>query len=376
MRTRSLAITSTMLMAMGLCASRARAQDRCEVFDGAAQTGTAKTMTLPTVTTSSVSGATWGTTTTRLHSTDLGALDNKTSSARIRAVDSDVALYFLDGGDFNGSGQAFHCKKGRSCTLELGSMNDKTSSAICQREFARKANVTDPNAHPLVVLGAGLDNPTIDLKTLSDAVDLRVEDLIGNDPSLSGLRHVNSEDGESLWSRTTWITEWQWCKSVRDACTPTSSMKFRDMFQISKRFEVEITGEPFFADDDYVIQLDWFVRPVIKDHDGDPATPVELRFHWGSTSWWVEAGLAHDSVLAEVEPKVRAVNVQEELRAGLLLTAFSAGLPANMFDGKDRLQFAIFSANNLGKATWQETFNMGTTHAKVVLNRTRDAIYP
>ena len=198
--------------------------------------------------------------------------------------------------------------------------------------------------------------------------------MVAAQDELSDYRPENSEDGYSLWSRTTWITEFEYCKRLGRPCQSDAGNKFRDMFQISKRFEIEIKGEPVIADDDYVVEANWYVRPVIYDHDNNPATVDQLRFWWGSTRLWVEDGLAHDEVMATVAPEIDAVNIQEKLRTGVELLAFVGGVPG-VYDDKDRLQFSVFSDTNLGKTSWSETFDMGSTHPKVVLNKSRDANY-
>ena len=379
MKTRSLKLNAGLTALGVLYAAEGLAQDRCELFENKDLAGTARTMTLPATTVSLATGSpavnAWGATSARQHAGDLGAFNNKATSARIRAVDSDVALYFLDGGDFNGKGEAFHCKKGRTCTINLGGgMNDKTSSAICQREFFRKAKVSDPNAHPWIVAAAALENPIIDLKLVSDFVDAQAKTMIEAQDSVSEYRPESSEDGYSLWSRTSWISEYEYCKRLNLACKSSANTKFRDMFQISKRFEIEIEGEPIIADDDYVVEANWYVRPVIHDHDANPATVEQLLFWWGSTRWWIEEGMAHDNVADQVVPQIESINIQQELRTGIELLAFAGGVPG-VYDDKHRLQFSIYSDANVGKTTWSEAFDMTTTHPKVVLNKSREADY-
>ncbi len=362
-----------------LSAGTARAQDRCELFDSANLTGTAKTIGMSgPVTGSSFTGSpgngVWGNTSSRASGPMLGSMNNAATSLRIRAVDSDVALYYFDGDNFNGQGEVMHCKKGLVCSVNLTGMNNRTSSVICQREFFRKAKVSDPNADPLTVALAALSNPIINLTSITTQVDAKTQQLVAAEPQVDEFRPTWSEDGWQLWSHTTWITEWEYCRRYSLACASEPGMNFKDYFQISKRFEVEINGEPFTADDDYVIEFDYFIRPVIWDHDNNPATVEQLRFWWGLTDYFFEPGDAQSAIIAAVKPKIDSIPIQQELRNGVVQAAAAAGVPG-VFDDKHRLQLSLFTDSNVGKNVWIEAFDMSTTHPKLVLNQTRDANY-
>jgi hypothetical protein len=362
----------------------ARAQDRCELYPDPALAGTKVTMTLPAVTatkaTGSPLGSVWANTSERYTSGQLGSLDNKTSSAKILATESDVALYFLDSAQFSGNGTVYQCKKGHWCTIDLGSsMNDKTSSAICQREFFRKSKFTSTVVDPSLDYFQFLANPVIDMKLVSDAVDAVAESMIGGVSGLDAYRSTNSEDGYSLWSRTTWLTNYDHCKRFGYTNCQTTADKFQDLMRISKRFEIDVDNtwvdiNPFM-DDDYVIEADWYVRPVIKDTDSNPATPNELQFHWATREWWVEGGDLRDEVWNAVVPLLQGVDIQGSLRTGALLIMSTTGC-ATCIDGKERLQFSIYTNSNMGRVNWSESFNMDTTHPKMALNLNRDAVYP
>ena len=366
-----------------LYASTADAQDRCDLFANRDFTGTALTMWLPDVTTTLSTGSplnsTWANTSRRITSGELGSLNNAASSVRIYAWDSDVAVYLLDGADFSGNGNVVHCKRGYTCTFQFGSeMDNLTSSAICQREFFRKAMFADPNVDPVLAYFTALLNPIVDMVQISNAVDAVAQNQFANDPDIDAYRPTSSEDGYQLWSRTTWLTAWDYCKRFALSCANDATQKYRDMFRISKRFEIDVNNTwadilPF-VDDDYVIEADWYIRPVITDQDGVPSTPNELRFWWGYTTVWIDGGSLHDAIADKAEPRIFGVDIQTSLRTLVVLLAQSAGCP-QCIDGKNRLQFSIYANGNAEKVVWYEGFNMDVTQPKMVLNDSRDATY-
>jgi hypothetical protein len=366
-----------------LWAGTARAQDRCDLFANGDFTGTSLTMLLPAVTTTLSSGAPlnsfWANTSRRYTSGDLGSLNNSISSARVYALDSDVAIYLLDGADLSGKGRAFHCKRGFTCTLQLGSeMDNATSSVICQREFFRKAMFADPNVDQVLAYFTALLNPIVDMAQVSSAVDAVAQSEFANDSDIDAYRPTNSEDGYDLWSRTTWLTAWDYCRRNGYSCGSDTSQKYKDMFRISKRFEIDVDDTwadivPFM-DDDYVIEADWYIRPVISDHDGDASTPNQLLFWWGLTTVWVEGGSLHDAIADKAVPKIFDVDIQSALRGLVVYLAQSAGCP-QCIDGKNRLQFSIYTTSNALKNFWVESFTMDVTQPKMILNDSRDATY-
>ena len=118
---RMLRATLPMLVSGALLTRGARADDHCELLANLDFTGPAATLVLPPVVSTLALGAprenAWANTSRRFSASDLAALDNQTSAVRVRALDSDVALYLLDGGDLNGKGNVFFCKQGFLCTL-------------------------------------------------------------------------------------------------------------------------------------------------------------------------------------------------------------------------------------------------------------------
>jgi hypothetical protein len=371
-------------LAIGILhASTAQAQDRCDLFANRDFTGSSLTMLLPSVTATLSSGSplnsAWANTSRRFTSGDLGSLNNVVSSVRVFAGDSDLAIYLLEGPDLSGKGNVLHCKRGFTCTLQLGSdLDNLTSSVICQREFFRKAMFADPNVDPVLAYFTALLNPIVDLAQISSAVDTVAQNGFANDPDIDAYRPTSSEDGYDLWSRTTWITASDYCKRFGYSCSSDASQRYRDMFRISKRFEIDVDDTWVdilpWVDDDYVIEADWYIRPVIVDQDNNASTPNELRFWWGLTTVWVEGGQLHDAIADKAEPKIFGVDIQTSLRAVVVLLAQSAGCP-QCIDGKNRLQFSIYANANAQKNFWYETFNMDVTQPKMTLNDSRDATY-
>lgn len=366
-----------------LCASTAQAQDRCDLFANRDFTGTMSTMLLPAVTATLAWGAplnsAWANTSRRYTSGNLGSLNNTISSVRVFAAESDLAIYLLEGPDLSGKGNVLHCKKGFTCTLQLGSdLDNQASSVICQREFFRKAMFADPNVDPVLAYFTALLNPIIDMAQITSSVDSVAQNEFANDPDIDAYRPISSDDGYDLWSRTTWITAWDYCRRFGYSCGSDVSEKYRDMFRISKRFEIDVDDTwadilPF-VDDDYVIEANWYIRPVINDQDANASTPNQLLFWWGLTTVWIEGGSLHDAIADKAVPKIFGVDIQGALRALVVLMAQSAGCP-QCIDGKNRLQFSIYATANAMKNFWFDIFNMDTTHPKMVLNDSRDATY-
>ena len=381
MNTSLLKATLSMLACV-LLARPAPAEDHCELHANRDLTGPATTLALPSVAATLLTGAprdsAWANTSRRFSASDLAALDNQISAARIRALDSDVALYLLDGGDLNGRGNVFFCKQGFFCTLELGSdMNDRASSAICQREFFRKAMLRDPDSDPTRAYFAALLNPIFDLRLVSTAVDEAARSAFAGADGVDAYRATRSEDGWSLWSRTTWITGYDYCKRFNAPCQHDPNEKYEDLFRISKRFEIDVNGfwadSIPFLDDDYVVQADWYVRPVIDDGGGNPAAG-ELRFWWARTEVWIEEGRLADAIASNAERTIFDFDIQQGLRDLFVLGAAYAGCP-HCIDGKNRLQFSVYPSEGPTRSVWLEPFEMDVTEPKLILNDSRDATY-
>jgi len=351
-------------------ASRARA-DSCTLYPNAnhpAGTGVGVYLSSDVTTTQatgSPNNSSWASTGSRIPGSTLTAFgsNNNATSVEIQALESDVALYLFDGADFNGIGQVVHCKKGRVCTVNAlpSRMDNKTSSFICQREFYRKAFGDDARKAL---------NPIIKMSTISGEVDDKVTDLLAGNDDIDNLRHTNSEDGATLWSRTVWMNKTDFCPRFGWTCTTAD--RFVDYMRISKRFEIDVNagvGNVIGPDDDYVIQLDWYVRPVLS------GTGFQLRFWWAVTDVWVEGGTYHDRVFDSVSSEVDGVDIQAELRQGVLDAATAAGCGAACIDGNQRLQMSLYDDADVGTSQFTKTFDMTSTHAKIVLNRTRDAAY-
>ena len=105
------------------------------------------------------------------------------------------------------------------------------------------------------------------------------------------------------------ITGYDYCKRFNASRQHAPSEKYKDLFRISKRFEIDVNGfwADFipFLDDDYVIRGRLVVRPVIDDGDANRATAGELRFWWARTVVWVEEGRLHDAIASDAEERLR-----------------------------------------------------------------------
>ncbi len=361
----------------GLVAAPAARADHCKVFvDANRPVNMGGVTTLPsdvtmTFATGSPNNSSWANTSQRFtgsRMTQIGR-NNNITSIEVGAQESDVSLYIFDGADFNGAGQVLYCKKGRTCFIDqLGSMNNKTSSFICQREFFRKSFFVSPTG----VVQPNGSNPVIPMSRISTEVDNKVWAMLNGKEGIDNVRFSNPADpGEAqTFSRTVWMNKTDYCRTYGLACATSEPDRMVDYMRISKAFEIDLDlpVEIIPGDDDYGIQIDWYVRPVLADQF------FELRFWWARTDIWVEDDIYSGRVEDEVFPAVDAVNIQTELRNGVVAAADAAGCRW-CIDRKSRLQMSFFEDADVGKDVFTRMFNMTTSPAKIVLTTNRDAIY-
>ena len=76
----------------------------------------------------------------------------------------------------------------------------------------------DPNSDPTRAYFTALLNPIFDLRLVSTAVDAVARSAFANSDGVDAYRTTHSEDGWGLWSRTTWITGYDYCKRFNASC--------------------------------------------------------------------------------------------------------------------------------------------------------------
>ena len=283
----------------------------CEFFDGANQTGTAKRIDLisPAQT---LSPYWYANTSTRYarYNLDSMAFNNKTSSIRIVAEDSDVDAYIFDGDKFDGSRNGMvHCKKGTSCTINLtgSSWDNIASSLMCQRDYSRQ-----------VVTGTVLGGPAHGAET-SPTMNLRDTFVAGD------VKHI------------VWDTRYKFCLNT-GTCTATEQDKYIDMF------DVKADGRTY--------STSWNTHIWIQPHlDGQTINFYPIRYEWSVN------GLFPSQVGDQVKKGVIAAfdsfnaTVHQKLQASLP----AAGLNySNFVNNKSRVEIQISDLNQT---------NSGATYA-------------